>query len=225
MSVNLCSSIAGSNALTRPCFRLTPALSAFSCLPDNGRNKLLHEYPPRSSNQDLDNHPLTVAQPSPGTAPNLPKPVSFAVTACSTLGRGRHEKSPSGGKCWGSKCWSSGNPREGHGSLPIMKSTPTSTNIRTLCPKFGRRLDGPKAHTARMSSQVKIALVCPKCGRSGEATISEDDSLSAARPGFVLQTISPEFEVIKPSIYWNRIMIRCTCTEAFGVIRRPKSAT
>ena len=38
---NLCSSIAGSNALTRPCIRLTPALSAFSCLPDNGWKKLL----------------------------------------------------------------------------------------------------------------------------------------------------------------------------------------
>jgi hypothetical protein len=90
--------------------------------------------------------------------------------------------------------------------------------------KLQQRQSPLLAHTTWMSNQVRIALVCPKCGRSGEASISEDDSASAARPGFVVQTISPEFEVIKPSIYWNRMMIRCICDEVFSVVRRPHFA-
>jgi hypothetical protein len=39
--------------------------------------------------------------------------------------------------------------------------------------KFGHRRNGRPIHTTRMPSQDRIALVCPKCGRSGEATISE----------------------------------------------------
>jgi hypothetical protein len=81
------------------------------------------------------------------------------------------------------------------------------------------------APTARMSSQTRIALVCPKCGRSGEATISEDTNSSAPHSDFVVHTISPEFQVVKESIYWHRIVIRCSCDEVFSVIRRPKSAT
>jgi hypothetical protein len=76
-----------------------------------------------------------------------------------------------------------------------------------------------------MSNQARIALVCPRCGRSGEATISEDVRPSAGHPDFVVHTISPEFQVIKASIYWHRIMIRCACEEVFSVIRRPKSVT
>jgi hypothetical protein len=76
-----------------------------------------------------------------------------------------------------------------------------------------------------MSTQVRIALAlnCPKCGRTGDATISDNVSPSAGHPNFVVHTISPEFEVIDPSIHWHRIMIRCTCDEVFSVIRRPRS--
>jgi hypothetical protein len=76
-----------------------------------------------------------------------------------------------------------------------------------------------------MPNQARIALVCPKCGRSGEATISEDVGPSVGRPGFVVHAIYPEFQVIEASIHWHRIMIRCVCEEVFGVVRRPKSAT
>jgi hypothetical protein len=72
---------------------------------------------------------------------------------------------------------------------------------------------------------IALVLNCPKCGRDGEATISEDVSPSAGHADFVVHTISPEFKVIAPSIHWHRIMIRCTCDEVFSVIRRPKSAT
>jgi hypothetical protein len=66
-----------------------------------------------------------------------------------------------------------------------------------------------------MAPQARIALAlnCPKCGRGGEATISEDAGPSARHPDFVVHTISPEFKVIKASIYWHRIMIYCACEE------------
>jgi hypothetical protein len=76
-----------------------------------------------------------------------------------------------------------------------------------------------------MPDQARIVLVCPRCGRSGEATISQNDNPSARHPVLTVHAISPEFRVIKQSIHWHRIMIRCTCEEVFSVIRRPKSAT
>ena len=78
-----------------------------------------------------------------------------------------------------------------------------------------------------MTSDARVVLVlnCPKCGRSGEATISDNVRPAAGHPDFIFHTISPEFRVIDASIHWHRIMIRCACDEAFGVIRRPKSAT
>ena len=91
--------------------------------------------------------------------------------------------------------------------------------------EFRQRRSGLPAHTAQMPNQARIALVCPKCGRSGEATISEDVGLSAGHPDFLVHTISPEFRVIGPYINWNRIMIRCICEGMFSVIRRPRSAT
>src|SRR6266852_6343021 len=45
-----------------------------------------------------------------------------------------------------------------------------------------------------------------KMRRGREATISEDVNPSVGHPDFVAHTISPEFQVIKPSIYWHRIM-------------------
>jgi hypothetical protein len=78
-----------------------------------------------------------------------------------------------------------------------------------------------------MAPPARIALVlnCPKCGRGGEATISEDAGPSAGHPDFVVHTNFPEFEVVKASVYWHRIMIRCACGEVFAVIRRPRSMT
>jgi len=72
---------------------------------------------------------------------------------------------------------------------------------------------------------MALVLNCPKCGRSGEATISEDVGASAGHSDFVVHTISPESTVIKATIYWHRIMIRCVCEEVFAVIRRPRSMT
>jgi hypothetical protein len=72
---------------------------------------------------------------------------------------------------------------------------------------------------------VALVLNCPKYGRGGEATISENVSPPAGHSDFVVHTISFEFEVIEASIHWHRIVIRCTCGEVFSVIRRPKSAT
>jgi hypothetical protein len=73
--------------------------------------------------------------------------------------------------------------------------------------------------------EFSLALNCPKCGRGGEATISEDINPSPGHPDLVVHTISPEFEVIKATVYWHRIMFRCTCEEVFAVIRRPRSMT
>jgi hypothetical protein len=47
----------------------------------------------------------------------------------------------------------------------------------------------------------------------------------SGHPDLVVHTISPEFEVIKATVYWHRIMFRCTCEEVFAVIRRPRSMT
>jgi hypothetical protein len=78
-----------------------------------------------------------------------------------------------------------------------------------------------------MPDQARIALIlnCPKCGRVGEASISEDVNPTVGHPEFEVHTISSEFEVIKASIFWHRIMIRCACEEVFSVIRRPRSVT
>ena len=62
-------------------------------------------------------------------------------------------------------------------------------------------------------ARISLALNCPQCGRGREATISDYISPSAGHPDLVVHTISPEFEVIKASIFWHRIMIHCTCEE------------
>jgi hypothetical protein len=49
--------------------------------------------------------------------------------------------------------------------------------------------------------------------------------MTAGHSDFVVHAISPEFQIVKESIYWHRIVIRCICDEVFSVIRRPKSAT
>jgi hypothetical protein len=46
---------------------------------------------------------------------------------------------------------------------------------------------------------VALVLNCPKCGRGGEATISEDVTPSVGHSDFVVHTISPEFTVINAS--------------------------
>jgi hypothetical protein len=77
-----------------------------------------------------------------------------------------------------------------------------------------------------MFDQARVVLVldCPKCGRTGEATISENLSPSAGQADFVVHTISPEFKVLMAFVRWHRIMICCICDEVFCVVRRPKSA-
>jgi hypothetical protein len=106
-----------------------------------------------------------------------------------------------------------------------------------FCPNadifFELHLNQPAPHmtqsagAARMVplEQTLLVLNCPNCGRSGEATISENVSPAPGHSDFAVHTISPAFKVIKGSIHWHRIMFRCTCDEVFSVIRRPKSAT
>src|SRR5712672_1399406 len=62
-----------------------------------------------------------------------------------------------------------------------------------------------------MTSDAHVVLVlnCPKCGRSGEATISDNVSPAAGHPDFIVRTISPEFRVIDASMRRPTISSGC----------------
>jgi hypothetical protein len=93
--------------------------------------------------------------------------------------------------------------------------------------RYSCAASAPKNQTNKIlvPDRVRVDLICPRCGRSGEATISENANPKVGHPDFVMHAISTEFNVIDASVHCNRIMIRCTCKEVFSVVRRPNSAT
>jgi hypothetical protein len=79
-----------------------------------------------------------------------------------------------------------------------------------------------EVRTARVRrAHIALALKCPKCGSTAEATVFEEDEPSVRNHGFVVHKISPGFKIVNTSVHRHQNMIACICGEVFGLQSDP----
>jgi hypothetical protein len=63
-----------------------------------------------------------------------------------------------------------------------------------------------------------LDILCPSCGRGGEARVSEDDHPYMRDPGFRVDEYPEGFSEVSRSVYRHETKVRCKCGQEFFLI-------
>ena len=66
--------------------------------------------------------------------------------------------------------------------------------------------------------QLQVHVLCPNCGASGEARVTQIDVPGGPDPAFRVDAYPPGFSEVKPSALLHETVVRCDCGQEFQLL-------
>jgi hypothetical protein len=67
-------------------------------------------------------------------------------------------------------------------------------------------------------NRFELDILCPNCGASGEALVSENSDSDTSDPAFRVEAYPQGFFEHKPSASRHETMVRCKCGQVFYLL-------